>query len=523
MTVENLNINVRTNADKAAGKLLSLSKAMDSVQSSAKTVSGTKVFEKLGKSVQKTNGVIGTFISSLKRIAMYRVLRSIIKAITSAFSEGLQNAYLFSQGIMSEGHRFAQALDSMSSSSLKMKNQLGSAFISLLAALAPIINQIISLVVKLADVISQIFSAFTGSTYLKAKDVFKSFADNANTGAKAAKEWKNQLLSFDEINRLNEPSQGGGGGGAAALDPSQMFEDTPIAEKWLNIVGKIKEHMGLIKNLAEAIGIAFLAWQLEGFISKLFGLNTTLRQTLGIATAIGGAFLYAKGASDAWVNGVNWDNAISMIGGAALVAVGLGLAFGPVVAAVSLLTTGFGMLVVGIRDWIKTGELSTQTFWLLEAAIAAVGIALGILIGWPVALVAGFVAALGVIIYYWDEIIARIVTAINAIRDFFSIKSINERWSGMQADGSIYLQGFASGGFPDGDLFLANEAGPELVGTMGGRTAVANQQEITEGIAQGVYEAVTSAMSNSGMEVKVYLDSREIKAGQQRLNRAWGV
>ena len=526
MTVEKLNISVQTNADKAAVKLNTLSKALDGVQSSAGRVSGTKIFQNLGKSIEKANKPLGTFISSLKRIAMYRVMRGIIKSITSAFQEGLQNAYAFSQGIMTEGHRFSQALDSMSSSGLKMKNQLGSAFIGLLSAIAPIINQIISLVARLADTLSQIFAAFTGSTYLKAKDVFKSFADTAGAGAKATKEWRNQLLGFDEINRLNEPTQSGGGGGSSALDPSQMFEDTAIAEKWLNLVNKIKDHMGLIKNIAEAIGIAILAWRLERFLSDLLGLNSTLKTTIGIAMAVGGAFLYIKGACDAWVNGVNWDNLISMIAGAALVAVGLGLAFGSVAAAVSLLIAGVGGLVIGIRDWIKTGTLSTETFWLLEASIVAVGIALGLLIGWPAALVAGFVAALGIIIRYWDEIIARIVTAIHAIQDFFSIKAINQRVSAMEADGSIYLQGFASGGFPsEGQLFVANESGPELVGTMGGRTAVSNSDQIVEGIRQGVYDAVVAANGNGNndVKVKVYLDSREIRNGQQRLNRAWGV
>ena len=81
-------------------------------------------------------------------------------------------------------------------------------------------------------------------------------------------------------------------------------------------------------------------------------------------------------------------------------------------------------------------------------------------------------------------------------------------------------------GFPsEGQLFVANEAGPELVGTMGGRTAVANADSITDGIRQGVYDAVVAANNNgnSDVQVRVYLDSREIKAGQQRLNRAWGV
>lgn len=46
---------------------------------------------------------------------------------------------------------------------------------------------------------------------------------------------------------------------------------------------------------------------------------------------------------------------------------------------------------------------------------------------------------------------------------------------------------YATGGFPEtGELFIANESGPELVGRIGNRTAVANTDQITEGISRGV-------------------------------------
>ena len=51
--------------------------------------------------------------------------------------------------------------------------------------------------------------------------------------------------------------------------------------------------------------------------------------------------------------------------------------------------------------------------------------------------------------------------------------------------------GFADGGFPDdGQLFLAGESGPEFVGSMGGHTAVANNDQIVEGIREGVESAM---------------------------------
>jgi hypothetical protein len=57
----------------------------------------------------------------------------------------------------------------------------------------------------------------------------------------------------------------------------------------------------------------------------------------------------------------------------------------------------------------------------------------------------------------------------------------------------------ASGGFLNvGDLFIAREAGPELVGRMGSRNAVANNDQIVEGIEAGVMRGVARAMSMSG-------------------------
>lgn len=55
---------------------------------------------------------------------------------------------------------------------------------------------------------------------------------------------------------------------------------------------------------------------------------------------------------------------------------------------------------------------------------------------------------------------------------------------------------FAAGGYPDtGSLFIANEAGPELIGTMGGRTAVANNDQIIQGISSGVSVANRDVIS----------------------------
>lgn len=74
----------------------------------------------------------------------------------------------------------------------------------------------------------------------------------------------------------------------------------------------------------------------------------------------------------------------------------------------------------------------------------------------------------------------------------------------------IKVDWYAGGGFPNkGDIFVANEIEPELVGTMNGKPAVANNPEITTGITNAVYpavyNAVKAAMAESSSNVNVTL------------------
>lgn len=87
-----------------------------------------------------------------------------------------------------------------------------------------------------------------------------------------------------------------------------------------------------------------------------------------------------------------------------------------------------------------------------------------------------------------DAIISKVNDAISAIN---RLKSAMSSVGGSGISVGIGVRGFASGGFPEmGELFVANEAGPELVGSIGGRTAVANNDQIVDGIAAGVATAM---------------------------------
>jgi hypothetical protein len=87
---------------------------------------------------------------------------------------------------------------------------------------------------------------------------------------------------------------------------------------------------------------------------------------------------------------------------------------------------------------------------------------------------------------------------------------------------------YAQGGFPDmGEMFIAREAGPEMVGKIGNKNAVVNNQQIVESVSEGVYSAVLAAMrqseSNGAQSVNVYLDGRQITANVEKHQRERGA
>ena len=95
----------------------------------------------------------------------------------------------------------------------------------------------------------------------------------------------------------------------------------------------------------------------------------------------------------------------------------------------------------------------------------------------------------------WNEIASKINTAIDTINKIPGV-NITARLPKL----------YAEGGFPQvGEMFIAREAGPEMVGKIGNSNAVANNQQITQGISDAVYrgnQALLSVMQQELMETR---------------------
>lgn len=121
----------------------------------------------------------------------------------------------------------------------------------------------------------------------------------------------------------------------------------------------------------------------------------------------------------------------------------------------------------------------------------------------------------------------RIKTALSNVWD-----SIKSWWSGLSLpeiklpsfglsfNNGLKIAGYATGGFPSvGEMFIARERGPEMVGRIGNKNAVTNNNQIINGITSGVYRAMMMANSDmvsndSGKTAKIIVQIGDRAVGE---------
>lgn len=173
-------------------------------------------------------------------------------------------------------------------------------------------------------------------------------------------------------------------------------------------------------------------------------------------------------------------------------------------SAVKSVFSGVGSFFSGIWSTIK------KTF-------TSIGTSIGNAIG------GAFKKVVNSIISFAQNTINGFISAINS-----AIKLIN-KIPGVSIGliSKLSIPHLASGGLVDaGQMFIAREAGPELVGSFHGATAVMNNNQIVASVSKGVYEAVKAAMSGGEQGSYTFnivnkLDGREI--GRQVVNYHNGI
>lgn len=327
----------------------------------------------------------------------------------------------------------------------------------------------------------------------------------------------------------------------------------------LNWNGLSDEIQNVIAIITTVVSVAFLA---IGAALAFSGANIPL----GLALLAAGAVTMGTAIMPNWNDlSDNVQQKISMITtvvGGALLAVGAILALSGVALPLGLGLMAAGALSLGavaILNWDFVVNSIKKVVSVITGILSGALIVLGVLLclsGAGVGLGLAVLAA-GLSLSYaaWtldDNPITRFVRqmansiirlvngVIDAINDMFHIQ-----FNGLSVMGITLIPAFdirlvdiphipffEDGGFPnEGQLFIAREAGAEMVGAMGRRTAVANNDQIVEGISAGV------SVANDGVIAAIYallnvveekdfsvnIGDNQIGESYDRYNRARGV
>jgi phage-related protein len=250
-------------------------------------------------------------------------------------------------------------------------------------------------------------------------------SDGFNKATKAAEKLKKTTMGFDELNIVSSGSTsaasdgatGGGGSGAGAISIPTLDSnfEMPDMGDFQKTVDKVRKKMEGILVLAGLTAAAILGWKIGNFINDLKTVEGAMDAFVSKIKTAGGALMIAAGAilliqgySDAWANGIDWENFALMLSGIALIVGGLALAFGPVAAGIGAIAGGIALVVVGIKDWAENGYSLEAVLTILAGVIAVVvGVCLAFNaallanpITWIIIAIAALVAAFVVL---WNE------------------------------------------------------------------------------------------------------------------------
>lgn len=329
-----------------------------------------------------------------------------------------------------------------------------------------------------------------------------------------------------------------------------------VAPNWNSMSDEIRNVVGLIEGI---VSVAFLA---VGAALAFSGTNIPL----GLALLGIGALVMGSQVIPNWESlSSSVQKVISIIAGvvgAGLLVVGAILAF-----SATNIPLGLGLMAVGALALGSAAALNWDT--VVNAVKKTVSVITGILSGalivlGTILLLSGAgvglglaVLAAGLSLSYaaWtlddnpitrfvrqmaNSIIGLVNGVIDAINDMFHIQ-----FDGLTVMGITLIPAFdirlvniphiplfEDGGFVDqGQLFIAREAGAEMVGAIGRKTAVANNDQIVEGITAGVtvandgviaaIYALLNAVEDKDMSISIGDDV--IGRSYDRYNRSRGV
>ena len=359
-----------------------------------------------------------------------------------------------------------------------------------------------------------------------------------------------KLLSFDKFEALNSNADNN----ALGIDETifkgfEQYESilqnvsstaTDLYKQWRSWWFEIDKETGKerlssqannLLNILKALGIAIAYLALQNIpnilinIAKKIGIIITSSNLLN-ATLIGGIVYSITRAIEAFKNGDYIAGILASTIGVVLVGAFIKLNVQGIITTVKNIITKLLPALSGLVIWFKSTyqriTASTDSLIAFGAGLSAVAIAIGLTIGlfqnWDnmnfierfigllgVLTTAAFGAALALGAFHSAWSIGLAAAAIIA-----GITATTAVITSAQKRAEENIQYRKNGGKLEDGLFTMSKG--EIIGSFDdGSTVVANNQQIIEGIKQGVYEAVSGAMhSQNGATGNVYLDGRKV-------------
>lgn len=211
-----------------------------------KFTSGIPILRRFTGATKSASGGLGGGLKNILKYAFgIRSLFALVNKLRSALVDGFKNLAQYSG-------ETNNSISMLMSSLTQLKNAFAAAFAPILNVIAPILNTLIQKIISVVNTFGQLTSALTGkTTYIKAKKVQQDYAKSLNSNANSAKnakkaneELKRTILSFDQINKMDDNSSSDSNSGIAdtgGLSPSDMFETESIPSKIKGIADMIKQ------------------------------------------------------------------------------------------------------------------------------------------------------------------------------------------------------------------------------------------------------------------------------------------
>ncbi|MBR1584428.1 MAG: hypothetical protein IJ662_02680 [Clostridia bacterium] len=305
----------------------------------------TSHLSSFGRQSAKTGNLAQSLVkslTSLKRMLITRIKRTFISAIFRGLQAGMQSFARYSSA-------FNAAMSSMKNSMTGLSGNIAVFAGSLINAVAPAISTVIDWISQAISYINALFALLSGKgTFTVAKKGTDDYAKSLKGAGGAAKDLKNQVYGFDELNKENDTSSGGGGSSGGSVDfEEESFSILP--ESVLNFFDRIKEAIfsAQWEEVGEVVadGLNSIISAVDGWITGISGKAT--QWSSNIARVFNGL-----------VSGFNWSG----LGGT--ISNGLNTAFS--VLNTFLTTFNFSAFGAGIGSAIN-GAVSRADWSLITS------------------------------------------------------------------------------------------------------------------------------------------------------------